>query len=161
MGNISVIGAGYVGLVTATCFAVLGHKVSLLEIDPEKLSSLEHGVLSFSEPGLTELWRRNWSEGRLDITGDYTQGLLGTEFAFIAVGTPSTRNGKPDLQWVCSKELDMSLIFSLINRPIIIDGRNLYDAEEMIQTGFIYEGTGRPGIGHKKPEAVLVSDGEG
>jgi UDPglucose 6-dehydrogenase len=102
MKNISVIGAGYVGLVTAACFAELGHKVSLLEIDSEKLTALEHGVIPISESGLPELWQRNQAEGRIRVTGNYTQGLLGAEFAFIAVGTPSTRNGKPDLKWVRS-----------------------------------------------------------
>jgi UDPglucose 6-dehydrogenase len=102
MSNISVVGAGYVGLVTAACFAELGHKVRLLEIDPEKLSALEHGLLPVNEPGLTEIWERNWEEGRLTVTDDYVQGLQGSEFAFITVGTPSASNGKPDLKWVRS-----------------------------------------------------------
>jgi UDPglucose 6-dehydrogenase len=89
-------------LVTAACFAELGHTVSLLEIDAEKVSALRGGVLPISEPGLPELWQRNWREGRLGVTSDCTQGLLGTEFAFIAVGTPSTSNGKPDLKSVRS-----------------------------------------------------------
>jgi UDPglucose 6-dehydrogenase len=100
MSNISVIGAGYVGLVTAACFANLGHRVTLLEIDSEKLTSLEQGILPIHEPGLPELWQRNHEEGRLLLTSDYFQGLKNSEFAFIAVGTPSTSNGKPDLKWV-------------------------------------------------------------
>jgi UDPglucose 6-dehydrogenase len=100
MKNISVIGAGYVGLVTATGFAALGHKVSLLEIDPEKLATLERGVMPINEPGLLEIWQRNKAEGRISVTDNYIQGLLGAEFAFIAVGTPSARSGKPDLKWV-------------------------------------------------------------
>jgi UDPglucose 6-dehydrogenase len=100
MRNISIIGAGYVGLVTAACFADLGHRVTLLEIDSEKLTSLEQGVLPIHEPGLPELWQRNYEEGRLLLTGDYTQGLGNSEFAFITVGTPSTNNGKPNLKWV-------------------------------------------------------------
>ncbi|MCK5601428.1 UDP-glucose/GDP-mannose dehydrogenase family protein [Candidatus Pacearchaeota archaeon] len=100
MKNISIIGAGYVGLVTAACFAELGHKVKLLEIDPEKLRALEHGILPISEPDLPILWQRNRADGRISITDHYIEGLLGAEFVFIAVGTPSTRNGKPDLKWV-------------------------------------------------------------
>ena len=100
MSNISVIGAGYVGLVTAACFAELGHKVSLLEIDPERLSALERGEMPISEPGLAEFWQRHQAEGRICVTGSYIRGLLGAEFVFIAVGTPSTRSGKPDLKWV-------------------------------------------------------------
>jgi UDPglucose 6-dehydrogenase len=100
MKNISVIGAGYVGLVTAACFAELGHKVNLIEIDPERLNALERGVIPISEQDLPELWQRNQAEGRISVTANYVQGLLGADFVFIAVGTPSTRNGKPDLKWV-------------------------------------------------------------
>ena len=100
--SISVIGAGYVGLVTAACFAELGHRVTLLEIDGERLNALEQGVLPVHESDLPELWQRHWAGGRLRLTSDYEQGLDGSEFVFIAVGTPSTRNGKPDLRWVRS-----------------------------------------------------------
>ncbi len=100
MKNITVIGAGYVGLVSAACFAELGHKVTLLEIDKEKIKALSNGELPISEPSLPELWRRNQAEGRLHITDRYIDGLLDAEFAFIAVGTPSASNGKPDLKWV-------------------------------------------------------------
>jgi UDPglucose 6-dehydrogenase len=102
MSNISVIGAGYVGLVTAACFAELGHRVSLLEIDPEKINTLLSGALPVSESGLSEIWRRNCARGRLLVTSDYGQGLSGSEFAFIAVGTPATTNGKANLKWVRS-----------------------------------------------------------
>jgi UDPglucose 6-dehydrogenase len=102
MSNISVIGAGYVGIVTAACFADLGHRVTLLEIDTEKLASLERGEMPIHEADLPELWERNYMEGRLRLTSDYTQGLNGCEFVFIAVGTPATTNGKPDLKWVRS-----------------------------------------------------------
>ena len=102
MSNISVIGAGYVGLVTTACLAELGHKVSLIEINTEKVNSLRNGCIPVAEEGLPELWQRHWKEGRLSVTGDYTQGLASSEFAFIAVGTPSANNGKPDLKWVRS-----------------------------------------------------------
>jgi UDPglucose 6-dehydrogenase len=117
MKNVSVIGAGYVGLVTAACFAELGHKVCLLEIDSKRLSALEHNMLPIYEPGLTELWQRNQAEGRIQVTSNYIQGLLGAEFAFIAVGTPSTRNGKPDLKWVRSATKSIA---DAADGPIII-----------------------------------------
>jgi UDPglucose 6-dehydrogenase len=102
MSNISVIGAGYVGLVTAACFAELGHDINLLEISSERLSSLQRGIMPISEPGLPEIWARNYAKGRIHVTGNYIEGLLGAEFAFIAVGTPSTRSGKPNLKSVRS-----------------------------------------------------------
>jgi UDPglucose 6-dehydrogenase len=100
MSHISIIGAGYVGLVTAACFAEMGHSVNLLEIDSERINSLKNGVLPISEPGLTELWQRNQAKGNIQVTDSYIKGLLGAEFAFIAVGTPSTRSGKPNLKAV-------------------------------------------------------------
>jgi UDPglucose 6-dehydrogenase len=100
MKNITVIGAGYVGLVTATCFAELGNKVHLLEIDLDKIEALKCGQIPINEPGLSELWRHNQAEGRLSVTSDYVEGLVDAEFVFIAVGTPSGGNGKPDLKWV-------------------------------------------------------------
>jgi UDPglucose 6-dehydrogenase len=100
MKNISVIGAGYVGLVTAACLAELGNKISLIEIDPEKLSALKHGVLPISEPGLHELWQSHRAEGKILVTGNYIEGLLGAQFVFIAVGTPSASNGKPNLKCI-------------------------------------------------------------
>ena len=100
MSHISIIGAGYVGLVTAACFAELGHSVNLLEIDPEKINALNHGILPISEPGLTDLWHSNQAKGNIHVTDSYIKGLLGAEFAFIAVGTPSTRSGKSNLKAV-------------------------------------------------------------
>ena len=102
MSNISVIGAGYVGLVTAACFAELGHNVKLIEISPDRVNSLQSGIMPVAEEGLPELWERHYKEGRLSVTTDYAQGLADSEFAFIAVGTPSANNGKPDLKWVQS-----------------------------------------------------------
>ncbi len=117
MSKISVIGAGYVGLVTAVCFAELGHKISLIEIDPDKVKCLKRGALPLSERDLPELWRQNWEAGRLSVTSDYAQGLADSEFAFIAVGTPSTSNGKPDLKWVRSATKSIA---EAANRPMVI-----------------------------------------
>jgi UDPglucose 6-dehydrogenase len=98
--NISIIGAGYACLVTAACLAELGNRITMIETDPKKMASLESGRLPVNEPDLPELWKRNRMGGKLNITQSYTEGLRGADFAFIAVGTPSGRNGKPDLKWV-------------------------------------------------------------
>jgi UDPglucose 6-dehydrogenase len=102
MKNISVIGAGYVGLVTAACFADLGHNVTIIEADTKKVAALERGRMPIHEPDLLEMWQRNYAANKLHITNDYNKGLSNAEFAFIAVGTPSARNGKPDMKWVYS-----------------------------------------------------------
>ena len=100
MSNISIIGAGYVGLVTAACFAELGHNTTVVEINPDKLRMLDRGLMPVHEPDLPELWQKHRSEGRLSITSDYRSGLQDSGFVFICVGTPSGTNGKPDLRWV-------------------------------------------------------------
>ncbi|MEO0248905.1 MAG: UDP-glucose/GDP-mannose dehydrogenase family protein [candidate division WOR-3 bacterium] len=117
MSNISVIGAGYVGLVTAAGFAELGHNITLIEISPAKVKALKHGELPISEPGLTELWQKHHQAGRISVTPNYIQGLLGAEFVFIAVGTPSNRNGKPDLKWLRSA---VKSIAEAASAPLIV-----------------------------------------
>lgn len=109
MSNISVVGAGYVGLVTAACFAELGHQITLIEIDRDKIRLLQSGVMPVHEQDLAELWQQQWTEGRLSLTQDYEQGLQGSEFVFICVGTPSTANGKPELRWVRSAAKSIAL----------------------------------------------------
>jgi UDPglucose 6-dehydrogenase len=98
MSNISVIGTGYVGLVTAACFAELGNRVSLLAADNNKPAALVNGTIPVNEPDLGEIWERNRERGRIIFTDDYHEGLLGAEFAFITVDAPSGNNGKCDLK---------------------------------------------------------------
>ncbi|UCB42532.1 MAG: UDP-glucose/GDP-mannose dehydrogenase family protein [Dehalococcoidales bacterium] len=117
MSNISVIGAGYVGLVTATCFADLGHRVRLVEIDKDRVTCLKRGILPIVEEQLPELWQSNWEAGRLSVTSDYKQGLADCEFAFITVGTPSAGNGKAELKWVRSAARSIA---EAANGPLII-----------------------------------------
>lgn len=100
MSNICVIGTGYVGLVTGTCFADLGNNVICLDIDPDRIDKLHQGIMPIYEPGLEQLVSQNVKAGRLHFTTDYTQALEGAQFAFIAVGTPSGVDGEADLQYV-------------------------------------------------------------
>ncbi|MEI6046530.1 MAG: UDP-glucose/GDP-mannose dehydrogenase family protein, partial [Chloroflexota bacterium] len=100
MSNICVIGTGYVGLVTGTCFADLGNEVTCLDIDENKIAGLKRGELPIYEPGLEELVKRNRDAGRLKFTTDYTQAVPGAEFVFIAVGTPQGDDGGADLRYV-------------------------------------------------------------
>jgi UDPglucose 6-dehydrogenase len=102
MRQLCVIGVGYVGLVTGACFADLGNRVIALDVDEERIANLQKGILPIYEPGLEELVRRNVRAGRLSFTTSYAEALQGTEFAFIAVGTPSAPNGEADLQYVAA-----------------------------------------------------------
>jgi UDPglucose 6-dehydrogenase len=102
MKQICVVGVGYVGLVTGACFADLGNKVVALDVDAKRIANLQKGIMPIYEPGLDELVKRNVAAGRLSFTTSYAGALKGTEFAFIAVGTPSGVNGEADLQYVAA-----------------------------------------------------------
>jgi len=100
MKTICVVGVGYVGLVTGTCFADLGNRVTALDINEERIANLKQGILPIYEPGLEEMVKRNVAAGRLSFTANYREALEGVEFAFIAVGTPEGVDGEADLQYV-------------------------------------------------------------
>ena len=102
MKQICVVGVGYVGLVTAACFADLGNKVCALDVDEKRIENLKKAILPIYEPGLDELVKRNMKAGRLTFTTSYAEALEGAEFAFIAVGTPSGSDGEADLQYVAA-----------------------------------------------------------
>ena len=102
MKQICVIGVGYVGIVTAACFSDLGNRVIALDISESKIEGLKRGEMPIYEPGLKELIDRNVHAGRLEYTTSYPQGLDGSEFVFIAVGTPSGVDGEADLRYVAS-----------------------------------------------------------
>ncbi len=100
MRRICVIGVGYVGLVTATCFADLGNPVVCIDIAEDKIKKLKRGEMPIYEPGLEELVQRNVAAGRLSFTTDYAEAVPGAEFIFVAVGTPSGVDGEADLKYI-------------------------------------------------------------
>ena len=100
MKQICVVGVGYVGLVTAACFADLGNRVVALDVDEKRVENLKKGIMPIYEPGLEELVIRNVKSGRINFTTSYADALKGAEFAFIAVGTPEGVDGAADLQYV-------------------------------------------------------------
>ncbi len=102
MSKICVIGTGYVGLVTGTCFADLGNEVTCLDIDKQRIDDLKAGKMPIYEPGLEQLVKQNVAADRLFFSTDYKEALTGAEYAFIAVGTPSGSDGEADLKYVRS-----------------------------------------------------------
>ncbi len=98
--KIAVIGTGYVGLVTGTCFAESGNEVTCIDKDARKIQTLEQGQLPIYEPGLEELVKRNKREERLRFTTDLPKGIAPAQLVFIAVGTPQARDGSADLSTV-------------------------------------------------------------
>ena len=117
MSKICVIGTGYVGLVTGTCFADLGNEVICLDLDNERIDKLNKNIMPFYEPGLEQLVNQNKKANRLFFTTEYKVALEDVDFAFIAVGTPSGVDGEADLQYVRSAA---EAIADHVTSPIIV-----------------------------------------
>jgi len=117
MRRICVIGVGYVGLVTGTCFADLGHQVTCIDVDESKIEKLRNGIMPIYEPGLEEMVRRNTQMGRLAFTASHEEALAGAEYAFIAVGTPQGSGGEADLKYVWSAAQSIG---EAMDHPLII-----------------------------------------
>jgi UDPglucose 6-dehydrogenase len=100
MTKLSIIGTGYVGLVTGACLAEVGNHVMCLDVDPAKIALLNSGQIPIFEPGLEEMVKRNVAAGRLSFTLDVAQSTAHGDIQFIAVGTPSGEAGSADLQYV-------------------------------------------------------------
>ena len=98
--KITVIGSGYVGLVTGTCLAEVGNEVCCLDVDPAKIALLQGGGIPIYEPGLDDMVRRNVAAGRLSFTTDVAESVAFGDIQFIAVGTPPDEDGSADLQYV-------------------------------------------------------------
>ena len=97
--QITIIGSGYVGLVTGTCLAELGNDVVCLDLAADKIRSLNSGVVPIYEPGLDDLVVRNLKQGRLQFTTDTAQAIGHGDVIFIAVGTPPQEDGSADLSY--------------------------------------------------------------
>jgi UDPglucose 6-dehydrogenase len=98
--KVTIVGTGYVGLVTGTCFSEMGNQVTCVDIDDEKLKNLRRGIIPIHEPGLEELIDKNTAAGRLTFSNSLADSLVGSAIAFIAVGTPSNEDGSADLSHV-------------------------------------------------------------
>ena len=98
--KITVIGTGYVGLVTGACLSDVGIEVTCIDIDQKKIDGLKNGILPIYEPGLEEIVKRNYHKGRLNFSTDLGEAIEGSQAAFIAVGTPPGEDGSADLKYV-------------------------------------------------------------
>lgn len=98
--KITVIGTGYVGLVSGACFADVGIHVVCVDVDQNKIEGLKMGIMPIYEPGLEEIVKRNYASGRLEFSTDLSEAIQGSEVAFIAVGTPPGEDGSADLKYV-------------------------------------------------------------
>jgi UDPglucose 6-dehydrogenase len=117
--NITVIGSGYVGLVSGACFAEMGNRVTCVDIDPLKIEKLNQGILPIFEPGLETMVLKNVQHKNLFFTTALDKALQNSEIAFIAVGTPMGEDGSADLQYVLS--VAKSIGQSMQKRLLIVD----------------------------------------
>ena len=104
--NIAIVGTGYVGLVTGTCFAEMGVNVTCVDIDENKISALQNGKIPIYEPGLEEMVIRNQKEGRLNFTTQLASCINNVDIVFSAVGTPPDEDGSADLRYVINVARD-------------------------------------------------------
>lgn len=117
--NIAVIGTGYVGLVTGTCFAETGNHVICVDIDEKKVERLKQGEIPIYEPGLDILFDRNTRQGRLKFTTNLKEGIQGAEVIFLALPTPPGEDGSADLSYVMGVAADLSEIIDAYT--VVID----------------------------------------
>lgn len=117
--NLTIVGTGYVGLVSGTCFAEMGNTVTCIDIDKKKIDDLKKGIIPIYEPGLEEMVTRNIDNKTLHFDTDLANSLKKCEIAFIAVGTPMGQDGSADLQYVL--QVARSIGQNMVDRLIIVD----------------------------------------
>ena len=98
--RVAMIGTGYVGLVTGTCFAATGNDVICVDVNQEKIDNLKQGIIPIYEPGLENMVKSASNRGNLNFTTDIKEALEKSDICFIAVGTPMGEDGSADLQYV-------------------------------------------------------------
>ncbi len=117
--NIAVVGTGYVGLVTGTCFAETGNHVTCVDIDKAKVEKMKNGIVPIFEPGLELLFERNTKQGRLHFTTNLEEAIKDAEIIFLALPTPPGEDGSADLSYIMGVARDLSLIIK--DYKVIID----------------------------------------
>jgi UDPglucose 6-dehydrogenase len=119
--KIAVVGTGYVGLVTGTCFAETGNNVFCVDIDAEKVNKLRNGEITIYEPGLEKLFLRNVKEGRLHFTTSLEEGIKEASIIFLALPTPPGENGSADLKYVLGVAKDLGKLLKPGDYKVIVD----------------------------------------
>ena len=140
--KITVVGTGYVGLVSGTCLAEVGNDVLCLDVDPEKIRILEEGGIPIYEPGLQDMVRRNVAAGRLRFTTDIEKAVQHGTIQFIAVGTPPDEDGSADLQYVLGAARNI--------------GRLMTDYKVVVDKSTVPVGTGGDAIGPRRRWVLTV-----
>ena len=121
--NIAVVGTGYVGLVSGTCFAETGHHVTCVDINPNIVKSLQDGILTIYEPGLKTIFDRNVKAGRLSFTTDISLGIAEAEVVFLALPTPPGEDGSADLSYILRAAEDIAKLIT--SYTVLVDKLSL------------------------------------
>ena len=119
--KIAVIGTGYVGLVSGTCFAETGNQVTCVDIDKAKVEKLSSGQITIYEPGLEKLFERNIKEGRLKFTTSLEEGIDGAQIIFLALPTPPGEDGSADLKYILGVAADLGKLLKPDEFKVIVD----------------------------------------
>ncbi|RSD27232.1 UDP-glucose dehydrogenase family protein [Mesobacillus subterraneus] len=130
--EITVVGTGYVGLVTGVCFADIGYNVTCFDIDENKISTLSEGKCPIYEPGLEEMLQKNLAEGRLRFSADSKSGCSFADYIFIAVGTPENEDGSANLEYLEAAVADIAANLSR-DAVLVIKSTVPVGTNEMIQ----------------------------
>jgi hypothetical protein len=153
--KITVVGTGYVGLVSGTCLAEVGNDVLCLDVDPEKIRILEEGGIPIYEPGLQDMVRRNVAAGRLRFTTDIEKAVQHGTIQFIAVGTPPDEDGSADLQYVLGAARNIGRLMTdykvVVDKSTVPVGTGAKNVLQVGRTVFI----GRRADGDELDGAVL------
>jgi len=119
--KIAVVGTGYVGLVSGTCFAESGNNVTCIDIDKSKVEKLAGGTITIYEPGLEKLFYRNLKEGRLTFTTNLSDGIADAEIIFLALPTPPGEDGSADLKYILGVARDLGRLLQPEDYKVIVD----------------------------------------
>ena len=119
--KIAVVGTGYVGLVSGTCFAETGNDVTCIDIDASKVKKLSAGTITIYEPGLEKVFTRNLKEGRLHFTTSLEEGIKGASIIFLALPTPPGEDGSADLKYVLGVSGDMGKLLPADGYTVVVD----------------------------------------
>jgi UDPglucose 6-dehydrogenase len=119
--KIAVVGTGYVGLVSGTCFAETGNQVTCVDIDPNKVTKLSNGEITIYEPGLEKLFQRNLRENRLTFTTNLAEGIKDVKIIFLALPTPPGEDGSADLKYILGVANDLGKILQETDYVAVVD----------------------------------------
>ena len=140
--KIAVVGTGYVGLVTGTCFAETGNTVICVDIDPKKIEKLNNGEITIYEPGLEKLFLRNQKEGRLFFTGDLASAIKDAKVIFLALPTPPGEDGSADLKYILGVANDLGKLLKPSEYKVIVDKSTVpVGTAEKVRAAILQSGT--------------------